>query len=72
MERYSLYAARAEKLYRARIHHAPWSLRAATMETLSSTMAEAHGIKLGSTPALLHAQGEPLAVEVWPLQELSV
>lgn len=72
VERYCLYAAKAEKLYRARIHHAPWSLRAATLETLSSSMGEAHGIGLADKPALLHAQGEPLAVEVWPLKEVGL
>lgn len=66
VERYCLYAAREEKLYRARIHHAPWSLRAAVVEDLTSTMGEANGIKLPDKPALAHAQGEPLAVEVWP------
>lgn len=71
VERYCLYASRQEKLYRARIHHQPWSLRAATIETLSSTMGEAHGMKLGDNPALAHAQREPLAVEVWPLKELA-
>lgn len=72
VERYCLYAARAEKLYRARIHHVPWSLRAATLGSLSSTMGEAHGMRLSDKPALLHAQGEPLAVKVWPLKEVSV
>lgn len=71
VERYCLYAAREEKLYRARIHHAPWSLRAATVETLTSTMGEANGIELPEKRALVHAQGEPLAVEVWPLKELA-
>ena len=71
VERYCLYAAREEKLFRARIHHAPWSLRAATIETLTSTMGEANGIKLPDKPALVHAQGHPLAVEVWPLKELA-
>lgn len=33
-------------------------------------MDEAQGMTLGDTPALLHAQGEPLAVEVWQLQEI--
>lgn len=70
VERYCLYAAREGKLFRARIHHAPWSLRAATIETLTSTMGEASGIKLPEKPALVHAQGDPLAVEVWPLHEL--
>lgn len=71
VERYCLYAAREEKIYRARIHHEPWSLRRAVVEKLSSTMGEAHGIKLPDTPALVHAQGDPLAVEVWPLQEIA-
>ena len=70
VERYCLYAAREEKLYRARIHHAPWSLRGATVEDLTSTMGEANGIKLPDKPALVHAQGDDLAVEVWPLQEV--
>ncbi|MGI8618091.1 MAG: YqjF family protein [Gemmatimonadaceae bacterium] len=71
VERYCLYAAQDEKLYRARIHHQPWSLRAATIDTLSSTMGEAHGMKLPDKPALVHAQGESLAVEIWPLKELA-
>ena len=71
VERYCLYAARGEKLYRARIHHSPWSLRSAVVDTLSSTMAEARGIKLSDKPALAQAQGEPLAVEVWPLKEVA-
>ncbi len=70
VERYCLYAARADKLYRARIFHEPWSLRRATMDTLSSTMREPHGLKLPPDPAIVHAQGEPLAVEVWPLKEI--
>lgn len=71
VERYCLYAARAEKLYRARIFHQPWSLRGAVVDQLSSTLGEAHGIKLSDTPTLVHAQGDPLAVEVWPLKELT-
>lgn len=70
VERYCLYAAREAKVYRARIHHAPWSLRRATVEELTSTMGEASGIRLPDKPALVQAQGDPLAVEVWPLKEL--
>jgi uncharacterized protein YqjF (DUF2071 family) len=70
-ERYCLYSGVAGDVYRARIHHPPWSLRDATVESLASTMAESHGIKLSDTPALVHAQGEPLAVEVWPLKKLA-
>lgn len=70
VERYCLYAGRAGELYRARIWHEPWSLRAAVVESLSSTIAEPHGMVLPAGPALVHAQGEPLAVEVWPLQRI--
>lgn len=71
VERYCLYAARAEKIYRARIFHEPWPLRAAVVDTLSSTLGEAHGLTLPDKPSLVHAQAEPLAVEVWPLKEVA-
>jgi len=66
-ERYVLFAADARGLHRARIHHAPWPLHAASVAHLRSTLLEAAGLP---TPA-----GEPLAhfspslqVEVWPLE----
>lgn len=71
VERYCLYAARGERIYRARIFHQPWSLRGAVVDSLSSTIGESHGIELPANPALVHAQADPLAVEVWPLKEVS-
>ena len=64
-ERYCLYATTEKRLYRARIHHAPWPLRQATLTRLESTMLHALGLDDPAGPPLLHAQGEPLEVEVW-------
>jgi uncharacterized protein YqjF (DUF2071 family) len=71
VERYCLYAEHRGQLYRARIHHRPWPLRQATVSALHSTMMEAHGLPTPSGAPLLHGQGEPLRVEVWPLQPLA-
>lgn len=35
------------------------------VDSLASTMAESHGFKLPGKPALVHAQADPLAVDVW-------
>lgn len=66
VERCCLYAARGDRLYRARIHHHPWPLRSATLAHLTSTMIEAHGLPTPAQTPLLHAQGAPLQVKVWP------
>jgi uncharacterized protein YqjF (DUF2071 family) len=71
VERYCLYAEHRGQLYRAQIHHRPWPLRQATVSTLHSTMMECHGLPTPSDAPLLHGQGEPLRVEVWPLQPLA-
>jgi uncharacterized protein YqjF (DUF2071 family) len=70
IERYCLYAASGERLYRARIFHPPWPLRRATLVSLASTMLESHGLPTPTGEPLLHHQAAPLHVEVWPLQEL--
>ena len=68
VERYCLYAARGDRLYRARIHHAPWTLHRAALTRLSSTMLQSHGLPAPADEPLPHAQGEPLTVGVWPLR----
>jgi uncharacterized protein YqjF (DUF2071 family) len=70
VERYCLYAEHCGQLYRAQIHHLPWPLRQARVSTLHSTMMEAHGLPTSSGSPLLHGQGEPLRVEVWPLKRV--
>ncbi|HWW76903.1 MAG TPA: DUF2071 domain-containing protein [Pyrinomonadaceae bacterium] len=69
VERYCLYTADAGKLFRARIHHAPWPLRDAALLKHRSSMIEAAGLsKSGGDPLIHH--GGPVDVEVWPLEEV--
>jgi uncharacterized protein YqjF (DUF2071 family) len=65
VERYCLYAARGDRIYRAMIHHRPWPLAAVTLSHLESKMIESLGIATPATPPLLHALREPLPVDVW-------
>jgi uncharacterized protein YqjF (DUF2071 family) len=67
-ERYCLFSAHKNNLYRSRIHHQPWSLQTATLDSHSSTMIEALGLNEPSGPPLLH-YAEELAVDIWPLQK---
>ena len=68
IERYCLYAAHGDRLYRARIFHAPWPLRRATLFSYASTIMASHGLPASSGEPLLHYQAAPLHVEIWPLQ----
>jgi hypothetical protein len=63
-ERYCLYAADGEQVYRAEIHHAPWPLQRARAEVELNTMAP-DGVRLEGEP-LLHF-GARQDVLVWPL-----
>ena len=69
VERYCLYAAEGEKLYRARIHHRPWPLRDVRLRSQRSTMVEAAGLGKPAGEPLVH-HGGPVEVEVWPLEEV--
>jgi uncharacterized protein YqjF (DUF2071 family) len=70
VERYCLYTADGEeKLYRVRIHHAPWPLRDARLRSHRSSMVEAAGLSKSSGEPLIH-HGGPVDVEVWPLEEV--
>jgi uncharacterized protein YqjF (DUF2071 family) len=66
IERYCLYSARGGKLYRVRILHRPWPVHAARLLSCRSTMIEAQGLPSPEGGPLLHQQGEPLKVRVWP------
>ena len=65
-ERYALYSARGDTLYRARIFHPPWSLHEARLLSFRSTVLESQGLPEPGDAPLLHQQGEPLKVRVWP------
>jgi uncharacterized protein YqjF (DUF2071 family) len=66
IERYCLYSARGGSYYRVRILHSPWPLHAARLLSCRSTMMEAQGLPSPVGGLLLHQQGEPLKVRVWP------
>lgn len=66
-ERYCLYSARKDKIYRARIRHQPWPLRRANLGAFESTMLEVHGLQTPNCPALLH-YAEEVNVDIWPLE----
>lgn len=68
-ERYSLYAARGERIYRCRIHHPPWPLRRAKLSAYRSTMLESHGLPTPDAALLLH-YAEALKVDVWRLERM--
>jgi uncharacterized protein YqjF (DUF2071 family) len=69
VERYCLYTADGERVYRARIHHRPWPLREARLEFHRSSMVEAAGLPEPKGEPLLH-HGGPVDVEVWALEEV--
>lgn len=66
-ERYCLDTAHNGKLYRARIHHQPWPLQKAELNSLESTMIESHGLPTLAGEPLLH-YCEELNVEIWRLK----
>ncbi len=69
-ERYCLYSYHRGKLYRSRIFHEPWPLRAATLISCQSTMIESLGIPTPPGDPLLQ-YAESIAVDIWPLKRVS-
>ncbi|HEX2276333.1 MAG TPA: DUF2071 domain-containing protein, partial [Candidatus Tectomicrobia bacterium] len=70
VERYCLYATHWGRLYRVRIFHRPWPLRRVERLSFTSTMLESQGLPIPPGDPLLHAQGEPLRVGIWPPERL--
>jgi uncharacterized protein len=68
-ERYCLYSESESQLYRARIHHDPWPLQTAELNSLNSTMIESHGLPTPQGDPLLH-YCEALSVDIWPLTKI--
>jgi uncharacterized protein YqjF (DUF2071 family) len=54
------------KLYRAYIHHPPWSLQDAQAEIELNTMAQAAGIQLPGTQPVLHFSRDLEVLVWWP------
>jgi uncharacterized protein YqjF (DUF2071 family) len=70
-ERYCLYTARHNSVFRAEIHHERWPLQDAEAEIAQNTMTAAAGITLPEVPPLLHF-AKRLVVLVWPPKRLSL
>jgi uncharacterized protein len=70
VERYCLYAAAGKELYRARIHHQPWKLRAAEMVSCRLRMLEGQGLPNPQGEPLLHFS-EIQETEIWPLKKVT-
>ena len=68
-ERYCLYSAHKQKLYRSRIYHQPWPLHKAELSALTSTMIESHGLPSPKDEPLLH-YAEEISVDIWSLDEV--
>ena len=68
-ERYCLYSVRGEHLYRLRIHHRPWNLQEAELESYRSTMIESHNLPTPEGKPLLH-YGEKIEVDFWTPEEV--
>lgn len=67
-ERYCLFSENKGKLYRSRIHHPPWPLQRASVESYSSSMIKVLGVNEPEEPPLLH-YAEEIAVDIWALQK---
>jgi uncharacterized protein YqjF (DUF2071 family) len=68
-ERYCLYSAKEERLDRLRIHHRPWILYEAELQSYRSTMIESHGLPAPEGEPLLH-YAEEIEVDFWSPEEV--
>ncbi len=69
-ERYCLYTVvPGNGVYRGDIHHIPWPLQQAELETIKDTMAISHTIHLPDIPPLLH-YSHLQEVLIWPLKHV--
>jgi uncharacterized protein YqjF (DUF2071 family) len=69
VERYVLYNAARGRLYRGRIHHAPWPLQGADVPALDETLLAAAGIARPDEPPLAH-YGREVRVEIFPAERV--
>ncbi|NTX99776.1 DUF2071 domain-containing protein [Deinococcus sp. JMULE3] len=68
-DRLRLFSAAPDgRVFRGRIHHAPWPLRRAQAEVRVNTLGDRHGLDLSGPPHLLHA--ERLDVTAWWLEQV--
>ena len=69
LERYVLYAADGEHLYRGRVHHEPYPVQDADVEGLDEDLLAAAGIRRPADPPLAHYASQ-VHVDVFPIRAL--
>jgi uncharacterized protein len=69
VEHYVLYSVARGRLYRGRIHHAPWPLQGADVPALDETLLAAAGIARPDEPPLAH-YGREVRVEIFPAERV--
>ena len=71
VERYLLFTESGGRLYRGRVHHQPYELQRAELESLEQTLVWAAGIRLSSeAPHILYSPGVDVQVE--PIEPLEL
>jgi uncharacterized protein len=68
-ERYCLYTERSDDILRARIHHQPWRLQMAQLNSLDLTMIDSHGLPKPDGDPVLH-YSEEQSVGIWLPEEV--
>ncbi|HKP45386.1 MAG TPA: DUF2071 domain-containing protein [Pyrinomonadaceae bacterium] len=68
-ERYCLYTADEETIYRARIYHQPWPLQQAELLSFDTDIFAADGLPKPQGQPLAH-YAEEVSVNIWPLEEV--
>ena len=71
VERYCLYSAFENTLYRARIFHQPWPLRDVSLANYTTSLFEPLGLRVEQDKAKLLAGG-PVEAEIWPVEEVAI
>jgi uncharacterized protein len=67
-ERYILYSVASDRLFQGQVHHLPYPLQSATLQSLDETLLAAAGIARPDTPPLSHfARG--VDVKVYALEK---
>jgi hypothetical protein len=67
-ERYCLYSAKGGKIWRGTVHHKPWKLREARLDTLEDHLVAKAGIEVEGMPACMAA--DDVEVRAWALRRV--
>lgn len=72
LDRYCVYAAEGDRLFRARVHHGPWSLMSATVKRYRTNLFEMAGLPAPRGEALVEYARAMPQVKVWPMEQLKI